>query len=95
MEQDFDSLLAREIQFRRAVAAIRQRDVNGQLADLRELNRFRRELHREDEATQFRVLVLRDLIRRTEGMNETAEPAALLLSGRDGDAGEQNKRREN
>src|SRR4029434_7975052 len=32
-KQEFDSLFAREAQFRRAVTAIRQPDVNGQLAD--------------------------------------------------------------
>ena len=79
----------------RAIAAIGQGDVNRQLADLRELDRFRRELHREDEAAQFRVLILRDLFRRTKGMSETAEPAPLLLGRRAADASEQNQRGEN
>ena len=95
VEQNLDSLLARETQLNGAVAAIGQGDVNGQLADFRELDRFRRQFDREDEAAQFRVLVLRDLFRRAKGMNETTEPTALLLGGRAADACEQNQRDEN
>ena len=39
-KQDFDSMCAREAQFRRVVAAIRQRDVNGQLEDFRASRAF-------------------------------------------------------
>jgi len=85
-KQDLDSLFTRETKFRRAIAAIRQGDVNWQLADFREFNRFRRELYREDETAQFRVLILRDLIRRAERMSETTEPAALFLGRRDSNA---------
>ena len=44
-EQDLDSLLARKIKFDGVVTAIGQEDVDRQLADLRELDRFERKFH--------------------------------------------------
>ena len=79
-KQDFDSLFARETQFRRTIAAIRQGDVNGQLADFRELNRFRREFYRSLGARSDALFELTDGAPRGAGVPDGGERPPIFPS---------------